>query len=118
MESYFKPFDLALLSRAQAEGKPVLVDFSASWCIPCKELEIKTFSDARVREALLNWVLLKADLTQYSSGPVEALKKKFAIMGVPTMVFVEPNGREKEDLRAVGFISADELLQKIHKLSN
>ncbi len=118
VESYFKPFDLALLSRAQAEGKPVLVDFSASWCIPCKELEIKTFSDARVREALLNWVLLKADLTQYSSGPVEALKKKFAIMGVPTMVFVEPNGREKEDLRAVGFISADELLQKIHKLSN
>ncbi len=118
VESYFKPFDSALLSQAKSEGRPVLVDFSASWCIPCKELEIKTFPDPTVREALGKWVLLKADLTQYSSGPVETLKKQFEIMGVPTMVFVGPDGMERKDLRAVGFISAGELLQKIQKISN
>ena len=116
VESYFKPYDPALLTQAKAEGKPVLVDFSASWCIPCKELEIKTFSDPSVREALEKWVFLKADLTQYSSGPVESLKKQFGIMGVPTLVFVGPNGMEEEDLRVVGFIDAGDLLQKIKKI--
>ncbi len=114
-ESYFAPYDPALLSQAQTQGKPVLVDFSASWCIPCKELELKTFSDPNVREALKPWVLLKADLTQYSSGPVEALKKQFGIMGVPTLVFVGPDGKERQELRSVGFVSAHELLQKIEK---
>jgi thiol:disulfide interchange protein DsbD len=118
VESYFKPYDPALLTLARAEGKPVLVDFSASWCIPCKELEIKTFSDPKVRDALGKWVLLKADLTQYSSGPVESLKKQFGIMGVPTLVFVGSNGMEQEDLRVVGFINAGDLLQKIQKAIN
>lgn len=117
VESYFNSYDPSLLSLARSEGRPALVDFSASWCIPCKELEIKTFSDPKVREALSHWVLLKADLTQYSSGPVEALKKQFGIMGVPTLVFVGPNGLEREDLRVVGFVSADDLLEKIEKTS-
>ena len=48
---------------------------------------------------------------------MEALKKQFGIMGVPTLVFVGPNGLEREDLRVVGFVSADDLLEKIEKTS-
>lgn len=108
----FEPYDAGLLAQAQKQGLPVLIDFSASWCLPCKELEIKTFSDPRVHEALKHWVLLRADLTQYSSGSVEALRKTYAIKGVPTLVFVGRDGREKKDLRAVGFISAEAFLKK------
>ncbi len=116
VESYFQPYDPALLSRAQAAGQPVLVDFSASWCIPCRQLELKTFIDPKVKAALSHWALLKADLTQYSSGPVEALKKQYGIMGVPTLIFIGPDGREKQDLRVIGFINPADMLERIQKI--
>ena len=116
VELPFQNYDPALLQQAQKEGKPVFVDFSASWCLPCKELEIKTFSDPRVHEALKNWVLLKADLTEYSSLPVEELKKTYGIMGVPTLVLIGSGGNERKDLRTVGFTSAEELISKIDKV--
>jgi thioredoxin:protein disulfide reductase len=109
----FKNYDAALLSQAQKEKKPVFIDFTADWCLPCKELELRTFSDPKVQEAFQGWVLLKADLSQYSSGPVEELKKTYGIMGVPTLVFVGPEGGERKNLRVVGFIPSDELLPKI-----
>jgi thiol:disulfide interchange protein DsbD len=114
----FVPYDPALLVQAQKDKKPVFIDFSAAWCLPCKELEIKTFSDSRVHEALKSWVLLKADLTQYSTGPVEDVKKAYDIMGVPTLVFVGKDGKEKKDLRAVGFIGVEEMLVKAAKTAD
>lgn len=112
VELPFVPYDAALLQEAQKNGKPVFIDFSANWCLPCKELELKTFSDPKVHAAFKDWVLLKADLTQYSSGPAEELRKTYGIMGVPTLVFVGSDGMERKDLRAVGFLKTDELLQK------
>jgi thiol:disulfide interchange protein DsbD len=115
MELPFAAYDPALLEQARKDHKPVLIDFSANWCLPCKEMEMKTFPDPAVREALGNWVLLKADLTQYSSGPVEALKKTYGIQGVPTLVFIGTDGSERKDLRVVGFVPASELLPRLHK---
>ncbi len=117
-ELSFTPYDAGLLQEAQREGKPVFIDFTATWCLPCKELEIKTFSDPGVRQAFEKWVLLKADLTQYSSGPVEELKKTYGIEGVPTLIFIGVDGQERKNLRAVGFIPSGDLLQKINQTSN
>ncbi len=118
VELPFQNYDPALLEEAQKEGKPVFVDFSASWCLPCKELEVKTFSDPKVHEALKNWVLLKADLTQYSSAPVEELKKTYGIMGVPTLVFVGADGQERKGLRAVGFVDVPAFLKKVSEVGS
>lgn len=115
VELPFQNYDVQLLQEAQKKGEPVFVDFTASWCLPCKELELKTFSDPQVHEAFKNWVLLKADLSQYSSGPVEDLKKTYGIMGVPTLIFIGANGGERKELRAVGFIPPAELLLKIQQ---
>jgi len=114
-ELSFVNYQSALVEEAQKEGKPVFIDFTAAWCLPCKELEIKTFSDSRVRESLKNWVLLKADMTQFSSGPVEELKKKFGIQGVPTLIFLSGDGQERKDMRTVGFITPGEMIDKIRQ---
>jgi len=109
----FKDYSPALLEQAKKEGKPVLVDFTADWCLPCRELEIKTFSQKAVHEALADWVLLRADLTQYSSAPVEELKKAYGIRGVPTLIFLGKDGSERKEQRTVGFIGPGEMLKKI-----
>jgi thioredoxin:protein disulfide reductase len=118
VELPFSDYQASLVEQAEKEGKPVFIDFSAAWCLPCKELEIKTFSDPRVRMAFKNWALLKADMTQFSSGPVEDLKKTYGIQGVPTLIFLNPNGQERQELRTVGFITPEEMLAKINLTTN
>ena len=120
VELPFQAYSSALLQEAQKDKKPVFIDFTASWCLPCKELEVKTFSAKVVHDAFGEggWVLLKADLSQYSSDPVEDLKKTYGIMGVPTLVFIGADGLEKKALRAIGFITADDLLKKISQISH
>jgi thiol:disulfide interchange protein DsbD len=101
--------------RIASLGKPSVIDFAAAWCVPCRELDEKTFSDPRVREALGKRELYKADLTRAGSADVTELSRKYAILGVPTIVFLDASGRERTDLRLVGFESADAFLERLGK---
>jgi thiol:disulfide interchange protein DsbD len=91
-------------------GKPVLIDFSADWCIPCHEMEKKTFRDARVVEKAKQFLMLRADMTASGSPAVEELSKQYGIQGVPTFIFFDADGRPHAELRRVGFVAADEFL--------
>lgn len=90
----FRPYTDAALAEAAAAGKPVVIDFFADWCLPCKELEKFTFTDPAVAKALDGWVLLKADLTKSASPEVAALRTRWNVQGVPTIVFLGPDGKE------------------------
>lgn len=102
------------LQEAIAQGGPVIVDFYADWCLPCKELDEKTFSRPEVKKELASFRRLKVDLTQISQE-TEELRKAYGVAGVPTVLFFY-QGREAQDLRLSGFEAPDEFLRRVRKL--
>ena len=106
------PFDA---TRVAAAGRPTVVDFSASWCLPCLELDRKTFSDPRVREALGRRGLFKADMTQARAEETIALAQQYEILGVPTVIFLDEAGKERRELRLVGFEEPGEFLKRLER---
>ena len=90
-------------ARASMTGRPILIDFYADWCLPCRELDRFTFSDPAVLEEARRFVLLKADLTQFESRQVGQIRERFDVLGVPTLVFLDGRGEEHRDLRLYGF---------------
>ncbi len=90
---------------AGARGKPVMLDLYADWCVACKEFEKYTFSDPQVQKALQNTVLLQADVTANRAQDVELLKH-LQVLGLPTILFFDEDGREQPALRVTGFMDA------------
>jgi thiol:disulfide interchange protein DsbD len=93
------------IAAARAAGKPAMLDFSAEWCVSCKEMEKYTFPDEGVRAALEGVVLLQADVTE-NNDQHKALLKRFRIFGPPTIAFFGPDGVERENYRIIGFRNA------------
>ncbi len=109
----FETFSPALLDSAQASRKPVLIDFSASWCIPCREMERSTFVDPSVVQEADRFVRLRADLTAQDKTN-EALISRFQIQGVPTTMLIDSRGRVYES--KVGYVGARELLGDLRRV--
>jgi len=112
----WQPYDAALLQEATRDGRPVLIDFTAEWCIACKELELYTFTDPAVAAEGERFLALRADLTSFSTPPVEAIKGRFGILGLPWVVFIDGRGVERPDLRVTGFVKAGDFLSRMEKI--
>lgn len=100
------------VAAAAAQGKPVMLDFYADWCVACKEMEKYTFTDAAVQAALANAVLLQADVTANDEED-KALMARFDIFGPPTIAFFGADGVERKNFRLVGFAPADRFRQHV-----
>lgn len=109
----WESYDEALLAQARSAGTPVVMDFYADWCIPCLELDRGTFTDAQVIKATEPFLRLKVDLTRFDSPEAEALRKKFSIGGVPTIIFFGADGQEVAGSRVVGFLGPEEFLARV-----
>ena len=98
-----------------AAGRPVMMDFSADWCVPCHELELVTFSDPAVVSQARQFDRYKVDLTKYDAPESEKSRKQYGITGVPTVVFLGADGKELADARVEGFMPPQPFLGQMRR---
>ena len=108
----------AELQQALAENNKslVMLDLYADWCVACKEFEKETFSDPSVQKAFGDMLLLQVDMTK-NSEENRALMTKYKVLGLPTILFFNRDGKEIEGSRVNGFMPPVEFLQWIEKIS-
>jgi len=98
------------ISRARQEGKPVMIDFTADWCQACKELDRETYVDTKVVAEAERFVNLKLDATEEDDA-MNALFEKYKVLGLPTVVFIDSNGKILDDPRVTGFVPPKRFLK-------
>lgn len=110
----WEEYDAAKVEESLQNGTPVMLDFYADWCIPCLELDRRTFTDGNVIRETESFVRMKIDLTHFDTEESEEIRRKYNIAGVPTILFLDSAGNEVEGARVVGFENPGSFLKKVN----
>jgi thiol:disulfide interchange protein len=97
------------------QSRPVIIEFRASWCRACSELEKATWPDADVRRESKRFVAIRIDLTDDETPEALDLKRRFAVAGLPTILFLDAKGSERA--RITEFVTPSAMvstMQKVH----
>ena len=105
----------AAVEAAKATHRPMIVDFGAAWCGACNELATHTFADEHVREEAGRFVAVRVDATDEDNEQVAKMKGKYGVVGLPTVVVLGSDGREK--LRFNEFVPAERFLTAIKSVN-
>ena len=104
------------IKEANGQGRTVMVDLYADWCIACKEFEEHTFSKPEVKQALANTTWLQIDLTETSSTGSIELMEHFDVFGLPSIIFFDLTGNELTQNRVTGFMKAEAFAKHIRAI--
>jgi thiol:disulfide interchange protein DsbD len=104
------------VTNANSQGKTVMVDLYADWCIACKEFEKYTFVDVHVQKALSNSVWLQIDMTDFDSTGNAELVQHYTVLGLPSILFFDLQGNELTKQRTTGFMEASEFAAHVQSI--
>ena len=108
-------FDRAM-AEARSKGQPILVDFSADWCVVCREIDQEVMADSAVHSRLLNVSIIRVDVTA-DTPESRALMQRFNVIGPPTMLFFNAHtGREMDNSRSVGAVSVEQFRHALERI--
>ncbi|WP_426142917.1 protein-disulfide reductase DsbD [Pseudomonas sp. DWP3-1-2] len=100
------------LSDAKANSQPLLLDWYADWCISCKVIEHEVLPDPGVVSQLKGYRLIRFDMTD-SNAEQRALLDRYKLFGPPALLIFGKNGQERADLRVIGEIDANDLVERL-----
>lgn len=99
------------LTKSRSEKRPLIVDFTATWCGACQEMAKDTFADPRVMSKAGNFVAVKIDATNDEDPAVTAVMDKYKVKGLPTVLLIDSTGKERK--RFTEFVGPDRFLNEI-----
>ena len=108
---------IELENAVKSSSRPVLIDFYATWCASCNELDEITFKDEAVLKKLENFTLLRVDVTKNSSDDAQIMKK-FGLIGPPAILFFRAGSHMQDELknaRLIGFYPPEKFLAHLEK---
>lgn len=97
--------------------KPVMLDFSAQWCVACQEMEKDTFSNPDVKKALGHFLVLQADVTKNDADD-KALEAYYNVIAPPTILFFNAKGQELPQARIVGGMGPKPFLEHLKSMDS
>jgi thiol:disulfide interchange protein DsbD len=101
--------------QALEQARPLIVDFTATWCVACKRLDKETFSDERVQREAGRFLAIKVDATDSEAPLVEATLDAHSVIGLPTVLLFDSAGAESQ--RFTDFVQAGELLEALERVN-
>jgi Cu+-exporting ATPase len=100
------------IAAARLAGRPLVIDFTADWCLVCHEIDAEVLRDPRVVAAAKGFVAVRLDFTRLTPE-VRALQVKYGIRGLPMILFLDREGRVLPDLTVTGLVKPEEFLGRM-----
>jgi thiol:disulfide interchange protein DsbD len=109
------PYNQDVISTGLKEKRPIMLEVSAEWCLPCRAMEKRVFKDPGVVSLSKDILCIRVDLTRKQPFQEEIIKR-YHIRGVPTIVFINREGKEVGNLRIESYVDNTELLDRMTSL--
>ena len=115
-EAAWAAYSPVSFAEAVHSGKPIIIDFTAAWCVNCKEIEHDVFQNPAVAPILArDFVTLRADLTQWNSPASVALQRQYGFGSLPTIVLLDLDGNELTEVRITGRLSVADFQRRLQR---
>ena len=104
------------LRSAKNAGKPVMIEFYASWCPVCRKVDQTVLSDRDVQASMRGFTAIRVDVSE-TNASLNRMMEEYQVYGVPTMIFYDKNGKLFETNKLNSGITKQDLISTLRELS-